>query len=355
MTANNYLILSLLFIVSGISVFAAERAPEWLYSIPYEKESFMGVGSGYTSEEAMENARIDILMQLSSKVDSTIALTEDSASRDREVVQLCKTVITSNSLRGAEVADSYENDGIQYILLRYCDSCGSILVASALRSVTEAVIERETNSPSGNEAEGEGIPEDSPVDNGAVIDFLDIEAILKNIGSAESSEAVKLKRELQGPAVPLIRLPEPAAAMEQEDPEEVLGTERYSTENILISSSEGTVLIRLIHFLPNTGDLTDQQIRDLESLSDTLFKQLEKTGYTQVDIVGHANPEGRSDEAEELEALSKERAVTMEEYLRKSGVRIGSVDWKGGRELIGSVDTEEGRGMNRRVDLYVRF
>jgi len=104
------------------------------------------------------------------------------------------------------------------------------------------------------------------------------------------------------------------------------------------------VLIRLINFLPNQGELTRQQILELEHLSSTLFIQLRKMGYSGVSVIGHANPEGKENEETELMSLSKERATT-----------IDSVDWMGGEELLGSLTTEEGRGLNRRVDIYVHF
>lgn len=327
-----------------ISSFLAADPPEWISSIPYEKEAFLGVGSGLTLEEAQDNARIDILMQLSSKVDSTITISGELSSNDRNIVELCKAVINTNTLRGAEVADTYETANAVYALMRYCDSCGSILIGSAVRSVAAAASSWKDDS--GEEEH----------------DRLDIEKMLKEIDSSASSEAVKLKRELQGPPVPLIELPVPVSTAEtvedggdDELPAVSIQSEQYSTDNIIVSVADDAVIIRLINFLPNQGELTDQQNQELQALSSTLFIQLQKMGYSGISIIGHANPEGKDNEEQELMSLSEERATTMEEYLRGSGLKIDSVEWKGGEELLGPLDTEEGRGLNRRVDIYVLF
>ena len=320
-----------IIIFLSITCLLVADPPEWISTIPYEKDAFLGVGSGLSLDEATENARIDILMQLSSKVNSSITISEGMSPQDGELVELCKTVITTNSLRGAEVADSYESPDAVYVLLRYCDSCGSILVESALLSAASVVSARRTDEA----ATG-----------------LDLERVLEEVNSSASSDAVKLKRELQGPAVPLIELPEPE---EEAVSTGTIESDQYNTDNIIVSVADDSVLIRLINFLPNQDELTEQQINELQSLSTTLFIQLQKMGYSGVSIIGHANPEGKENEEEELIKLSLQRARTMEQYLASSGVIINSVDCRGGNELLGSVETEEGRGRNRRVDIYVHF
>ena len=53
--------------------------------------------------------------------------------------------------------------------------------------------------------------------------------------------------------------------------------------------------------------------------------------------------------------LSKNRAKTLEKYLRNEGVIIDAVEWHGGLQTIGNVTTKEGRGKNRRVEILVGF
>ena len=313
----------------------AAAPPEWITSIPYEKDSFLGVGSGKSTAEAEENARIDILIQLSSKIDSTVTYSGNLSATEQDVVELCKTVITSNTLRGAEIVETYRTDEAVYVLMRYCDSCGSILVSATLRSAVDAVT-KQRRDEAGEE----------PMD-------MDVTKVIADINSQASSDAAKIKRKLSGPPIPQI---EPSSAAETDDANALsIKAEKYKSENILVSINEEEVVVRLINFLPNRGEMTEQQIYELTALCSTLFLQLEEMGYKGVTIVGHANPEGSENEEEELESLSRERALTMEEFLKDSGIKIDSVKWMGGDFLLGSVDTMEGRGLNRRVDIHVHF
>ena len=357
----------ILLFVCGLASASDIEPPVWLSSIPYEKDAFLGVGSGENLETASENAKIDILMQLSSKVDSTICLSGDLTEGDQNIIELCKAVITTNTLRGAETADTYISDGIHYVLLRYCESCGSILVSSALRSAAAAVTVR----PPPKDAGASGLeqqPEKKGGEDQSHHFNLDLQQMLEKIESTASSEAVKLQRELKGPPRPLIEVsvsqPEPNpeitenTAVQHTEPQpelQQISEDKYNTENIIVQTSKEGLVIRLINFLPNREQLSEKQINELNSLSVTLFRQLQKMGYKAVKIVGHANPEGRDDEEAELESLSRARAETMENFLSSYGVSVESISWEGGRELLGAIETPEGRSRNRRVDIHVLF
>jgi len=90
-------------------------------------------------------------------------------------------------------------------------------------------------------------------------------------------------------------------------------------------------------------------------LSDVLLSRLTSFDYSHIMITGHANPTGKANEFIELETLSQMRAETMEQYLSLAGLNISEVKWKGGSEPIGDNQTEEGKALNRRVEIIIFF
>lgn len=333
--STNKLSFFFTFIIIVLSGTLTAAAPDWITSIPYEEDAFLGVGSGFTSDEAQENARIDIVMQLSSKIDSTVLLSGDMTAENVKITEYTKAVVSSSSLRGSELVETWEAEGIHYALVRYCDSCGTILVSAALTSAVEVVNRQKEINADAEEA----------------VEPIELDEIFEELKAPANSEAVKLQRSLQGPAVAIIP---PPVEEEAVAPAEI-DSESYSTDNIMVAVDKDKVIVRLINFPPNSGDMSENQIRDLQSLSDSLFLQLVEMGYSGVTIVGHANPEGKDTEEEELMVLSRQRAENLETFLRGAGIAIDEVQWKGGDELLGSTETTEGRALNRRVDIYVHF
>lgn len=339
-----HLLLISCFLFSIVGFLFAE-APDWILNIPYEEDAFLGVGSGLSIDEAQENARIDILMQLSSKVDSTMTMSGDMTAENIKVSEYCRAVISSSSLRGAEVAEVWQSGDIHYALLRYCDTCGSIIVTAALTSAVEVVnrqIERNIEQAD---------IEDEPSA------FIDLNTLIEEVNSVKSDDAVKLKRRLQGPAVPLLKLENETTEKDliEDNETQSIDYESYTTKNLLVFVTDDKVIIRLVNFPPDSGDMTESQKTELRDLSVSLFQELVLMGYTGVTVVGHANPEGLEAEKEELEFLSRERAENLETFLLEAGIKIDGIEWKGGDELIGSTDSKEGRALNRRVDIYVHF
>jgi len=330
--------------------------PGWISNLPYEKDAFMGVGSGLSFDEAHENARIDILMQLSSKVDSTVTLTGSMTADNVKVLEYCRAVVSSSSLRGAEIAETWQSRDACYVLLRYCGSCGTILVEAALTSAVE-VVNRQI----------ERIAEHSETTAAAPV-TIDLDRIKEELNSPRNNDAVKLKRRLLGPAVPLLAPPEDVVEQDPADdrtgtpdisqPQTAQGTidsDSYTTKNLQVIVAEDTVIIRLVNFPPDSGKMSEAQKSELRALSQSLFKELVQLGYTGATVVGHANPEGIDDEESELETLSRERAENLASFLTEAGITIDTIEWRGGEELIGSTETKEGRALNRRVDIYVHF
>ena len=316
--------------------------PGWISTIPYEADAFMGVGSGLSFDEAHENARIDILMQLSSKVDSTITLTGNMTADNVKVLEYCRAVVSSSSLRGAEVADTWQSGDVNYVLLRYCDSCGTILVEAALTSAVEVVNRQIERISEHSETAG-----DAPV-------TINLDRVKAELNSPKNNEAVKLKRRLLGPAIPLLAPQDPEVSRPQVV-KEALDPDSYTTKNLQVLVADETVIIRLVNFPPDSGKMSEPQKNELRALSESLFKELVQMGYTGAVLVAHANPEGIDDEQSELEALSRERAENLASFLTAAGITIDKTEWRGGEELIGSTETKEGRALNRRVDIYVHF
>ncbi|MDA3852352.1 MAG: LPP20 family lipoprotein [Spirochaetaceae bacterium] len=277
------------------------QTPDWVQKIPYADDAFFGVGHDGSYDGAMENARQDILMQLSSQVNAVISMEYNSSAEEEQITEKLESYIGSSSLRAAELVDSFEDHGNYWVLLKYCDECGDLFIESAL-----------------NRYEGEHSYQS--------------QEIMEYIHQGTPAEAVKVERRLDD-----------------------LNLENYRSEDIQVSMSQGRIVIRVVNFLPDDSLLTPNQERGLKILSKSLFDELEQLNYQSVEIVGHANPTGSANEAAELEMLSMARAQTMADFLEEAGLLVDSISWKGGDELLGDTETSQGRGKNRRVDIFVNF
>ena len=283
--------LTALVLLLSMGTLLYAEMPEWTKKLPVTEDAFWGVGKGKTEEEAKELARKVILLQLGSHVKAALSISESSGQTESEIIEKLEMYLAENSLRGAELEESYFEDGTYWVLMKYCDDCGKLLLSTALDRYEE-----ESNY------ETEKV----------------IEAITK---MPEVKKAVKIERRL-----------------------EELNLEDYKSESIEMRLKEKELTIMVMNFLPYKTELSEKQNKELIKLSKSLLKELEEIGYKSIKISGHANPEGVANEEGELEDLSKNRAKTLEKYLSNEGIKIDGVEWHGGEQTIGNVNTKEGRG-----------
>lgn len=283
-----------------LSPLAAEK-PQWIHKLPFTEDAFWGVGSGPTFEDAEVLAKQEILMQLSSHVKAVVTMEERSDGGEYQIREDMDAYFSSNTLRGAELEEQYEESGTVWVLMKYCDDCGDMLINSALSRFEEKY-------------------------------DLDPPTLLKQLKESNISEILEVGHRLKE-----------------------LKLEDYKSEDIYVTLAGKEMTINIINFLPFETDLSSSQQEGLSLLSSTLFEELKTLHFSSLSIVGHANPTGEADEEEDLINLSKNRAQTMSEFLISSGFSIDSVDWKGGTEAIGDTTTQEGMGMNRRVEIVIQF
>ena len=296
---HKYLSVLLLSILSILSLHAEK--PEWIGKLPFSDDAFWGVGTGATLEDAQNLAKKEILMQLSSHVEAAITMEERSNGGDYEVVEELNAFFDTNSLRGAELEEQYEESNQFWALMKYCDECGDMLINSALARYEEKY-------------------------------DLDPEVLMEHIQTSNISEILKVERRMKE-----------------------LNLDDYKSEDINITLSGKTMTIMIINFIPYETNLSQSQQDGLTILSTTLFKELKELQYNSLSIVGHANPTGEENEEEDLIFLSKNRAQTMAQFLEESGFTVDTVSWKGGDGAITDVSTPEGMGENRRVEIVIMF
>ncbi len=97
---------------------------------------------------------------------------------------------------------------------------------------------------------------------------------------------------------------------------------------------------------------SDQIQPSFFSTMDKISTVVNKYGKTQLAVSGHTDSTGS---AEYNQRLSERRAASVDRYLETSGVlpqRISSAGF-GMTRPIASNDTEEGRRLNRRVDIVI--
>ncbi len=297
-THRNSLII-VTFLLFSLTLFA-ER-PEWTVHLPFTEDAFWGVGHAGSQAEASNLAKQEILMQLCSRVKAVITM-ETSSAGGREVAdEKMDTFFGHNTLRGAELVESFQEGDQFWILMKYCEDCGNSLIKSALYRYEE-----ELDYDSGK--------------------------LYEKVSSTAVDQAFLVERRLKE-----------------------LKLQDYRAEDILVRFDDNRVLIMIVNFIPDDAALSESQKKGLITISETLLKELQELNYRSISITGHANPTGKSNEEAELMELSHLRAETLAEYLAGAGITINEVDWKGGDVLIGDTSTPLGRGLNRRVEIAVNF
>src|SRR6056297_494847 len=206
----------LLLLWSGTLAFA--EAPDWLEQLPYDEAFFYGVGRGSTEALARDRAVIDIKMQLSTKVSSVISIEE--GGNDKRFKETIDFAVNSNTLSGAEMEDSYTENGYSWVLMKYCDACSNILMNSILTTIEDEY-------------------------------DLDKERIMEEYIRETSSKAVKLKRVLDD-----------------------LELKEFNSRNMSVLRNPNNIVIRVSHFLPDSEELTNAQIEGIRMLSDVLLSRL---------------------------------------------------------------------------------
>lgn len=282
-----------------IPIFA--QTPDWLTRLPFTDDAFWGVGKGISEEQAIILAKQEILMQLSSHVKSAIVIKEQSNGNIESINEKMEVFFESNSLRGAELEETFQDNGTIWVLMKYCDECGDLLMNTAIN-----LNEENLNTDPGQ--------------------------LMETITAGTISSSLMVERRLQE-----------------------LKLQDFNSSDISVTFRDNDVIIRLMNFLPNQSVLTERQRNGMATLSSTLFMELQDLNYQSLSIVGHANPEGKVNEEAELADLSRNRAEVLAGFLRGAGLNVDSVNWRGGSELIGNRSTIVGRGMNRRVEIIVRL
>ena len=236
-------ILIVLILIPSLGTFLYAEEPEWIEKLPITKEAFWGVGRGKTEEDAKNIAKKVILLQLGSHVKAALSISQGSNQTRIEVIEKLEMYLAKNSLRGAELEDIYFKDGTYWVLMKYCDDCGNLLLSTALDRYEEE-----------NNYKTERV----------------IEAITK---MPEVKKAVTIERRL-----------------------EELSLEDYKSENIEVQLKEKELTIVVMNFLPYKTELNEKQNAELIKLSKGLLKELEEIGYKSIKISGHANPVGVANE-----------------------------------------------------------
>lgn len=100
----------------------------------------------------------------------------------------------------------------------------------------------------------------------------------------------------------------------------------------------------------NKSDLKDQGKAELHNLGEVIKSQGIKVA--DIDVVGHTDSIGPADYNL---GLSERRAMAVKEYMVSQGISAAIIDvvGKGESDPTASNDTEEGRALNRRVDIHV--
>jgi len=293
--------ISILFILLLMPLFMFADKPEWILQLPFSDDAFWGVGNAASVEEAEILARQEILMQMSSRVQAVISMEVGTSDQSGKVTEDLEAFFSGNSLRGAETVEQYSESKQFWVLMKYCEECGRSLLRSAL-------IRFEDN-----------YKYETPV----LMEYLSDERI---------SHAFIVERRLKE-----------------------LHLADYSSDDIIVRFSDMQVVIMIINFIPYETDLSVSQRTGLDILSRSMLKELKKLEYKSIDIVGHANPTSAENEDDDLMELSRIRAETMAAHLSAAGLAISSISWRGGRETLGNINSSEGKGLNRRVEIFVNY
>ena len=293
--------ITLLFCIFFCSSILFAGAPEWIERLPFAEDAFFGVGSGKSPELARDNALIDIRMQLNSRIDAIVHSVERSDAQETKVSENMERYISDSPLSGAILEDQYYDGNLHWALLRFKEDCGQILMSSAIIRFQDEL----------------QIPDE------------EANEIIQN---ARLKEVLQISRRI-----------------------DELDLEEYSSEDIEILLVDENLVLRIINFLPDMASLSGKQNAALKALGGSLFQEIQEFDVSSIDIVGHANPTGKDNEDDELEALSRQRAEILSDVLTDTGMTVSSVSWEGGRQTIGDPGSEAGKGRNRRVEIILRF
>lgn len=149
---------------------------------------------------------------------------------------------------------------------------------------------------------------------------------------------------------------EQALRQVQKDLEQVLRTELRSDRVLMQRAGDHLTIILTERLLFDAGshEITPDGLEVLKQMG-VLFKTV---SFKEIRVAGHADKAPVSDRANqyfEKLALSKARATHTGHVLK--GDRVDSqnfiVEWYGGLRPIASNETEEGRQMNRRVEIVL--
>jgi outer membrane protein OmpA-like peptidoglycan-associated protein len=132
--------------------------------------------------------------------------------------------------------------------------------------------------------------------------------------------------------------------------EETITEDNIQNENIEIATvPEGVRLtVREIRFIPDTASFLPEEQPRLDTIAQALKKVPDRTILVEGHTAALGLPKG------EME-LSVERARKMIEELVKRGIPAGRFIYKGwgGSKPLGDNSTEEGRRLNRRVEITI--
>ena len=132
-----------------------------------------------------------------------------------------------------------------------------------------------------------------------------------------------------------------AAAIENAKAEKVVDVNGLDAVKVTFDSG--------ILFAKNKADLSDDAKISLAKFA----KVLEDYSDTDVMIIGHTDITGND---QINSPLSQRRAQAVNDYLHKCGVsdkQIKGIEGKGSSEPVASNETDEGRKLNRRVEVYM--
>lgn len=287
----------LLLLICG-SVLLSAQMPPWLTKRLRSDDHFLGRGSGPSVEEAEFAGKQEILLQLSSQVNAAVGILNPNVKDADAAREKVDAFIDTVRLRDAEVAERYQDGEVHYALIKYPEDCGLSLARSVVMLYQEDL----------------GVEVESVIgklDEGAMIQGGRVERVISDASS---------------------------------------GT--YGND-VFVGYSGNILRIQALNFNGYGTALTPAQRQGLKALSDALLPELKGVAYRPVGVTGHANPTGTANENTHLLRYSQARAETMAAFLRESGIQVGEVLGVGGDRLLGDLKTEEGRGLNRRVELEV--
>lgn len=126
----------------------------------------------------------------------------------------------------------------------------------------------------------------------------------------------------------------------------VVTNKKASSSSTLLKSSGKNGVMSFTLFDMDSKALSRDEIRQLNDLA----REIQGMGNCQVTVIGHADNTGTS---EVNEAVSKERARLVANYLKQKGV--SNITWSGEsyNHPVAGNETAAGRAKNRRVEVYV--